>query len=253
MTTLWCGRCSAAASQADLCPAASPRPPGDCFAAGFLYSLLRGYPARRCAQVRPRAAVDRQAWLPGKGPWQGPRAARALPAPSSSHAPAPLCRSAAWPAARWCRRWEQRWAPTSEPALPGCCLPRCHRLLQTPLPPPGSSSRLQRLAAHLTRQHAALASRRCRPLVRWHWLHSRMHGELAGSVVRDSAAAVQRELLDAYALIERKGVRSAAVPAACAGIARQARSGTPLSVGARPEACACTSTVPIAAGLLRLL
>lgn len=46
-----------------------------------------------------------------------------------------------------------------------------------------------------------------RPLPRWHWLHSRMHGELAGSVVRDSAAAVQRELLDAYTLIERKGVR----------------------------------------------
>lgn len=37
------------------------------------------------------------------------------------------------------------------------------------------------------------------------WLHSRMHGELAGAVVRDSAAAVQQELLAAYALIEKKG------------------------------------------------
>lgn len=26
----------------------------------------------------------------------------------------------------------------------------------------------------------------------WSWLHQRMHGELAGAVVRDSAAAVQQ-------------------------------------------------------------
>jgi predicted Rossmann-fold nucleotide-binding protein len=32
-----------------------------------------------------------------------------------------------------------------------------------------------------------------------------MHGELAGAVVRDSAAAVQQEMLACYALIERKG------------------------------------------------
>ena len=37
------------------------------------------------------------------------------------------------------------------------------------------------------------------------WMHSRMHGELAGAVVRDSAAAVQQELLAAYALIEKRG------------------------------------------------
>ncbi|KFM25332.1 putative sugar kinase [Auxenochlorella protothecoides] len=39
----------------------------------------------------------------------------------------------------------------------------------------------------------------------WEWLHSRLHGELAGAVVRDSAAAVQQELLACYALIERLG------------------------------------------------
>ena len=32
-----------------------------------------------------------------------------------------------------------------------------------------------------------------------------MHGELAGAVVRDSAAAVQQEMLACYALIERQG------------------------------------------------
>ncbi|PRW60062.1 sugar kinase [Chlorella sorokiniana] len=39
----------------------------------------------------------------------------------------------------------------------------------------------------------------------WSWLHQRMHGELAGAVVRDSAAAVQQELLACYALIEKQG------------------------------------------------
>ena len=39
----------------------------------------------------------------------------------------------------------------------------------------------------------------------WAWLHARMHGELAGAVARDSAAAVQQELLACYALIERLG------------------------------------------------
>jgi hypothetical protein len=39
----------------------------------------------------------------------------------------------------------------------------------------------------------------------WQWLHSRLHGELAGAVVRDSAAAVQQEMLACYALIEKKG------------------------------------------------
>ncbi len=34
---------------------------------------------------------------------------------------------------------------------------------------------------------------------------SRLHGELAATVVRDSAAAVQQELLACYALIERLG------------------------------------------------
>ena len=33
----------------------------------------------------------------------------------------------------------------------------------------------------------------------------RLHGELAATVVRDSAAAVQQELLQCYALIERLG------------------------------------------------
>ena len=39
----------------------------------------------------------------------------------------------------------------------------------------------------------------------WSWLHQRMHGRLAGEVVRDSAAAVQREVPACYSLIERKG------------------------------------------------
>jgi predicted Rossmann-fold nucleotide-binding protein len=38
----------------------------------------------------------------------------------------------------------------------------------------------------------------------WH-LYCRLHGELAATVVRDSAAAVQQELLQCYALIERLG------------------------------------------------
>ena len=33
----------------------------------------------------------------------------------------------------------------------------------------------------------------------------RLHGELAGALVRDSAAAVQRELVACYALIEARG------------------------------------------------
>ncbi len=33
----------------------------------------------------------------------------------------------------------------------------------------------------------------------------RLHGELAANVVRDSASAVQKEMLEAYALIERLG------------------------------------------------
>ncbi len=39
----------------------------------------------------------------------------------------------------------------------------------------------------------------------WHWLHQRLHGELAAETVRSSALAVQQELLACYALIERKG------------------------------------------------
>jgi sugar/nucleoside kinase (ribokinase family)/predicted Rossmann-fold nucleotide-binding protein len=39
----------------------------------------------------------------------------------------------------------------------------------------------------------------------WHWLHQRLHGELAAETVRSSAIAVQQELLACYALIERKG------------------------------------------------
>lgn len=39
----------------------------------------------------------------------------------------------------------------------------------------------------------------------WEWLHQRMHGDLAAETVRSSAIAVQRELLDCYSLIERKG------------------------------------------------
>ena len=34
---------------------------------------------------------------------------------------------------------------------------------------------------------------------------TRLHGELAANVVRDSASAVQKEMLEAYALIERLG------------------------------------------------
>lgn len=36
-------------------------------------------------------------------------------------------------------------------------------------------------------------------------LFSRLHGELAANVVRDSASAVQKEMLEAYGLIERLG------------------------------------------------
>ena len=39
----------------------------------------------------------------------------------------------------------------------------------------------------------------------WQWLFARLHGELAANVVRDSAAAVQGELLEAYALIAKLG------------------------------------------------
>lgn len=39
----------------------------------------------------------------------------------------------------------------------------------------------------------------------WQWLHTRLHGELAGEAVRSSAMAVQKEMLECYALIERKG------------------------------------------------
>ncbi|CAK0780061.1 hypothetical protein CVIRNUC_004926 [Coccomyxa viridis] len=39
----------------------------------------------------------------------------------------------------------------------------------------------------------------------WRWLFARLHGELAANVVRDSASAVQKEMLEAYALIERLG------------------------------------------------
>lgn len=39
----------------------------------------------------------------------------------------------------------------------------------------------------------------------WSWVHQRMHGELAGAVVRDSAAAVQQEMLACYALVEQRG------------------------------------------------
>ena len=37
------------------------------------------------------------------------------------------------------------------------------------------------------------------------WCLSRLHGELAANVVRDSASAVQKEMLEAYALIEKLG------------------------------------------------
>lgn len=39
----------------------------------------------------------------------------------------------------------------------------------------------------------------------WQWLHQQMHGNLAAETVRSSATVVQRELLECYALIERKG------------------------------------------------
>ncbi|KAK3248480.1 hypothetical protein CYMTET_42057, partial [Cymbomonas tetramitiformis] len=39
----------------------------------------------------------------------------------------------------------------------------------------------------------------------WSWLHAKIHGERAGDVVRSSAEAVQKELLDCYALIEKMG------------------------------------------------
>lgn len=41
----------------------------------------------------------------------------------------------------------------------------------------------------------------------------RLHGELAATVVRDSAAAVQQELLACYVLIERMGRGVVCVPA----------------------------------------
>jgi bifunctional ADP-heptose synthase (sugar kinase/adenylyltransferase) len=39
----------------------------------------------------------------------------------------------------------------------------------------------------------------------WQWLSQRLHGELAAEAVRNSATAVQRELLECYSLIEQKG------------------------------------------------
>jgi len=39
----------------------------------------------------------------------------------------------------------------------------------------------------------------------YRWLHSRMHGQLAADVVRDSPAAVHKELLACYALVQRLG------------------------------------------------
>lgn len=39
----------------------------------------------------------------------------------------------------------------------------------------------------------------------WHWLHQRLHGDLAAETVRSSAAAVSQELLACYHLIEHKG------------------------------------------------
>ena len=39
----------------------------------------------------------------------------------------------------------------------------------------------------------------------WQWMHSHMHGELAATVARSSAAAVQKELLQCYSLIARLG------------------------------------------------
>jgi hypothetical protein len=83
---------------------------GDLFAAGFLYGLLKGYPARRCGEL-------------------------------------------------------------------GCI---------------AGGAVVQTLGAEMGRDQ-------------WSWLHQRMHGRLAGEVVRDSAAAVQREMLACYSLIERKG------------------------------------------------
>ncbi|KAL4458429.1 hypothetical protein ABPG75_013294 [Micractinium tetrahymenae] len=83
---------------------------GDLFAAGFLYSLIQGYPPRRCGEV-------------------------------------------------------------------GCM---------------AGGAVVQTLGAEMGREQ-------------WSWLHQRMHGELAGAVVRDSAAAVQHELLACYSLIEQKG------------------------------------------------
>jgi len=39
----------------------------------------------------------------------------------------------------------------------------------------------------------------------YRWLHSQMHGHLAAAVVRDSPAAVHKELLACYALVQRLG------------------------------------------------
>lgn len=39
----------------------------------------------------------------------------------------------------------------------------------------------------------------------WQWFHARLHGDLAGQVVRSSASAVNQEMLQCYELVERLG------------------------------------------------
>lgn len=74
-----------------------------------------------------------------------------------------------------------------------------------------SASAVQTLQPHCmpSWRNRYTRTRRHRHVLKWAnvcaALLNRLHGELAADVVRDSASAVQRELLECYALIERLG------------------------------------------------
>ena len=161
---------------------------GDVFSAGFLYGMLRGLSLRRCAELGCMAGgAVVQALGAEMGPAQWVSARRLRGAAGSPARVVP---------------------PTHAPRVMHACVHAIHRL-----PHPLTSPHTHTLPTHTPRSGSTRMHAISQPPPRapppppppQEWLHARMHGELAGAVVRGSAQAVQQEMLDCYALIERRG------------------------------------------------
>jgi hypothetical protein len=145
---------------------------GDQFAAGFLYGLMRGYGLRKCATL---------------GCLAGGAVVQVVGAEMTQ---------ASW---RWLfsRQAAVAAAATAAAAAVACCAAACAVAARSMAHMPVLALPGTVFAESTYFRVSSFSSIACCLI--------RLHGDLAATVVRDSASAVQRELLDCYALIERLG------------------------------------------------